>query len=260
MEERVKGLYGGVREKGGMSVAIHVRRGDRHPWEYQYQRDYLPLNRFMEEARTTLARQSGGQSSASGSKRWPWGASSSRSPLGEEPRSEAELASQIVLASDDPDMYTHPEMAQAARAQDRIMLASKATLEAAAAPEPKADRFVDEVSGWEGGFFGDVFWNIGRPRGYKKPTASPSPSTPPSAPASESGSGEERVPAQVVRLRELVARAYLLDLAVLGKADAVVCAVSAAGCRILAVVMGWEVAIKEERWRNVDDGFPWRVA
>lgn len=58
-------------------------------------------------------------------------------------------------------------------------------------------------------------------------------------------------------LRELVARAYLLDLSVLGMSDRVVCAVSSVGCRLLAVMMGWERAVVGQWWKNVDGGFGW---
>jgi hypothetical protein len=65
-------------------------------------------------------------------------------------------------------------------------------------------------------------------------------------------------PQAAMALRQLVGRAYLLDLAVLSQSDAVVCAVSASACRILAVMMGWDKAIKENKWRNVDGGYGWR--
>lgn len=60
-----------------------------------------------------------------------------------------------------------------------------------------------------------------------------------------------------MRLRELIGRGYLLDLAVLGTAsDGVVCAVSSAGCRLAGVMMGWE-AVERARWVNVDEGRGW---
>lgn len=67
-----------------------------------------------------------------------------------------------------------------------------------------------------------------------------------------------KVPEQAMRLRELVGRAYLLDLSVIGKADAVVCTVSSTSCRLLAIMLGWESAIKKTRWRNVDGDFDWK--
>lgn len=60
-----------------------------------------------------------------------------------------------------------------------------------------------------------------------------------------------------MRLRELVARAYLLDLVVLARMDGVVCASSSAACRVLAVMGGWEGESDGDRWMNVDDGRGW---
>ena len=56
------------------------------------------------------------------------------------------------------------------------------------------------------------------------------------------------------QLREYIGRAYLLDLAVLGGSDGVVCAVSSVACRILAVMLGWDKAMEEGKWVNVDVG------
>ena len=61
-----------------------------------------------------------------------------------------------------------------------------------------------------------------------------------------------------MKLRELVGRAYLLDLAVLAKADTMVCTVSSTACKLLAVMMGWDKAFKEGRWRNIDGDFDWK--
>ncbi len=58
------------------------------------------------------------------------------------------------------------------------------------------------------------------------------------------------------RLRELVARAYLLDLKVVGSADGVVCGASSVACRLLGVMVGWE-GVVNGRWRNVDGGYGW---
>jgi hypothetical protein len=54
----------------------------------------------------------------------------------------------------------------------------------------------------------------------------------------------------------LIGRGYLLDLAVLGASDGVVCAVGSSACRLVGVMMGWE-AVSEGRWVNVDDGRGW---
>jgi hypothetical protein len=71
----------------------------------------------------------------------------------------------------------------------------------------------------------------------------------------------ENVPESAMGLRELVGRAYLLDMAVLGKADTVVCTVSSTSCRLLGVMLGWDALVgKEEkrRWRSIDGSFEWK--
>ena len=51
----------------------------------------------------------------------------------------------------------------------------------------------------------------------------------------------------------------MMDLAVLGKAsDRLVCTVSSMGCKLLAVMMGWEAAIEQGKWVNIDGDFEWR--
>ena len=72
------------------------------------------------------------------------------------------------------------------------------------------------------------------------------------------GEGNRGVSKEAMQMRELVGRAYLLDLAVLGRTDAVVCAVSSAACRVLAVMMGYDKAIQKGLWNNVDGGYPWQ--
>jgi hypothetical protein len=71
-----------------------------------------------------------------------------------------------------------------------------------------------------------------------------------------------------LRLRELIGRAYLLDIAVLGSAsDSIVCGVSSVTCRLLGVMMGWDAIIAGQRsaggstrhvWKNVDGDFEWK--
>ncbi|OCL04987.1 hypothetical protein AOQ84DRAFT_356166 [Glonium stellatum] len=235
--ERADALYGPITEAGGMSVGMHIRRGDRHPYEYQYSKDYLPLDRYIDTAREILVAHFENSTKSRKSKSKTRALSSLAEDLA------GEMASKLVLASDDPDVYTNPEMSQVLRAQDRIILASKTTLEAAT---PKKHRYIDEISGWEGGFFRDVFWSLGQPVS----TAN--------AALETSKEITQEVSEQAMRLRELVGRAYLMDLAVLAKADAVVCTVSSVGCRILAVMVGWESAIDGGNWKNVDGDFDWR--
>jgi hypothetical protein len=101
-------------------------------------------------------------------------------------------------------------------------------------------KFIDENFGWEGGFFSGMFWNLGASPGSpnRGPTTAPSEET--------------------LRLRSLMGRAYMMDLAVLADAsDAVICTASAAGCRVLAVMMGWEEAMENGAWVNVDAAAGW---
>lgn len=60
------------------------------------------------------------------------------------------------------------------------------------------------------------------------------------------------------KLRELLGRAYLLDLAVLARSDKIVCGVSSNACRILAVMLGWERAFESRDWVNVDGNYDWQ--
>ncbi|ORY12145.1 hypothetical protein BCR34DRAFT_624492 [Clohesyomyces aquaticus] len=228
VKERTESLYTPIIKHGGLSIGIHVRRGDKHPFEFQFSNDYIPLDHYVDAARDFYIdriENAGGKSQ------------SKSKPRGVEAR---HTASKLVVASDDPDVYEAAEMGHVLRAQDRIVLASKATLEAA---QGHKNPWIDEISGWEGGFYRDVFWSLGRPVGNADDMSRLDP---------------EKVPEGAMRLRELVGRAYLLDLAVLGKADTVVCTVSSIGCRILAVMLGWDSAIQHKNWKNIDGDFDWR--
>jgi hypothetical protein len=227
--------------KRGTVVGMHVRRGDRHPFEFQYRDSYIPLNMYAERARELL--------------------NATAFPPSRRGRADAELAkahSLTLLASDDPLVYDADDFAGAARAQERIRLASKAAIQrAGGADRSVLRRFVDETFGWEGGFFAAMFWHLGRPQGL---TAA---GTGADASASGAPGGVEearRFPpsAETLRLRSLVGRAYLMDLAVLaGASDAVVCTVSAVGGRLLAVMMGWEKAFERDGWVNIDGEYGW---
>ncbi|KAF2109087.1 hypothetical protein BDV96DRAFT_503476 [Lophiotrema nucula] len=229
VEERVKKLYSPIAEHGGLSIGIHVRHGDKHPMEYQYQKDYIPLDRYVEAARDIyIERVENAGAKTNTAKR----------SLDVSPR---HTSSKLVLASDDPEVYDSGELGpNSIRAQDRIVLASKKTLEAA---QGKKNPWIDEITGWEGGFYKDVFFSLGQSVGNADDA---------------SKLDSDKVPEAAMKLRELVGRAYLLDLAVVSKADTVVCTVSSIGCRILAVMMGWESAINQNNWRNVDGDFDWK--
>ncbi len=50
----------------------------------------------------------------------------------------------------------------------------------------------------------------------------------------------------------------MMDLAVLADAsDAIICTASAVGCRLLAVMMGWESAMEMGNWVNIDGDYRW---
>ncbi|KAF1929563.1 uncharacterized protein M421DRAFT_20522, partial [Didymella exigua CBS 183.55] len=194
-------LYGDIKSEGGISIGMHVRHGDKHPLEYQYQKDYIPLARYTEAAREIYIElvENGGAASKKRS------ADSSTALLARH------TTSKMVLASDDPLVYESAELGpNSIRAQDHIMLATKQALEAA---QGKKNPWIDEITGWEGGFYRDVFFSLGQPVGNAKDMQK---------------LDSNNVPEQAMRLRELVGRAYLLDLAVLSRADTMVCTVSSA--------------------------------
>lgn len=212
-------------QRAGMAVGIHVRRGDRHPLEFQYRDSYLPLNMFSDAARELIDAKF-----------------NHTGPFGGEDK-EAKERSIVVVASDDPTVYDSRELAGATRAQERIKLASKPNMPKASPDRSVMHKFVDEAFGWEGGFFAAMFWNLGVPKAHA--TAPP-------------GGGDDPPSAETLRLRSLVGRAYMMDLTVLADvSDVVVCTVSAVGCRLLAVMMGWESAMEEGNWVNLDGGYGW---
>ena len=215
-----------LRSSNNPIIGMHIRRGDRHPLELEFSKDYLPFERFTGTAQEVLRRV--------------------QSAL---PHNSTAIAPTLLLASDDPDIVISPDILQTlpsdfpslSRAQDRIVLASKRTLEPAVPfrePGSAYTKHVDENSGWEGGFYAALFNSLGRQRGDSDQDVS------------------VEVQAQAAQLRALLGRAYLLDLAVLSQTDGVVCAVSSAACRLMGVMMGWE-SVVGKRWVNVDDGRGW---
>ncbi|EQK99825.1 hypothetical protein OCS_04464 [Ophiocordyceps sinensis CO18] len=231
VDERIKELQA----KAGKSeekphdapiIGIHIRRGDRHPLEYQYRDTYIPTEVFARHAQKLVE----SHYSQSGVK-------------------EAHPRAVTVIASDDPAVHGEPDLSGALLAQQRIRLASKEAVEKAT-PNPRVlHRFVEEAQGWDGGFFALMFWNLGDER-KKTAAATPVP-----------GDGPEPATApsqETLRLRGFIGRAYMMDLAVLaGASDRIVCAVSAMGCRLLGVMMGWERAMERGAWVNVDGGYAW---
>ncbi|CBX90169.1 hypothetical protein IAQ61_001669 [Plenodomus lingam] len=260
IDQRALDLYQDVQQQGGLSIAIHVRHGDKHPYEYQYSKDYIPLSHYVDTARDLYIdlvenkRQSG----------WKRKPNKSNDDNVNNNKNNIDILNlhprhppaPMILASDDPLVYLTPDLGTAShRAQDRIVLATKAAIEANA-PGAKKSPWIDEITGWEGGFYRDVFFSLGQPVGNAGDLARVSPASDDGA--ADADAKDVAVPEQAMKLRELVGRAYLLDLSVLGRADSVVCGVASTSCRLLAVMLGWEAAIEQARWRNVDGGFEWR--
>ncbi|KAL8768471.1 MAG: hypothetical protein Q9203_005654 [Teloschistes exilis] len=235
-----------VHSKGGLTIGLHVRRGDRHPWEAQYLDSYIPPSIYSNTAQSILIDHFN---------------PSNTTVLPQEVSSQLS-ASKILIASDDPEIYSTPEFTSMniERAQSHILLASKANLDAALPDsvnplsshdprEPAFTKFVEPNVGWEGGFFASIFWGLGNAaegRAAARGLREERPETKPSE--------------ETLKLREYVGRAYLLDLKVLGAAKGgVICGVSSFGCRVLGVVRGWK-DVKgdgsgEAGWRNVDRGW-----
>ncbi|KAK8088908.1 hypothetical protein PG997_003869 [Apiospora hydei] len=209
----------------GTVVGIHVRHGDQHPFEYQYRGAYIPLNLYADKAREIIE-----------------DLHNTSAPSGGE-NVVAKQHSFTVIASDDPEVYDSEEFKRSPRAQEMIKLAAKAQT-----PQPEQDRhvmhkFVEETFGWEGGFFASMFWNLGR-SGINSDSAAASMPVTPSA--------------ETTRLRSFIGRAYLMDLAILAHgSDALICTISATGCRLMAVMMGWEKAINHGDWVNIDGNYQW---
>lgn len=234
VEQRVKGLrrMAKVAEgnyNDGLIVGVHIRHGDLHPYEYQYNGAYVPLNIYVQKSRELIEQYH-----------------NFSTPFGGEDVA-AKQHSFSIIASDDPDVYETEEFSGSLRAQEQIKLASTQRAPKANPDKTVMHKFVDEAFGWEGGFFASMFWNLGR-------------STLNNANAGAAGEMQTTLKpsAETMRLRGLIGRAYMLDLAVLGQAsDVVICTMSAMGCRLLAVIMGWEKAMEEERWVNIDGDFRW---
>lgn len=230
-------------DPSGLMVGIHVRHGDRHPLDFQYRDSYIPLDTYISAAHELVSEE--------------FNVSSGSPSADAQAAAVAAKHSLVVVASDDPDVYDSYEFSTAARAQDLVRLPSAKSLKDSAATKGKPTfpgslirGFVDETVGWEGGFFAPMFWTLGRKEVVVGAGAA--------VYDDEREDGEELPPsAETLRQRELVGRAYLLDLRVLGECDRVVCTVGSLGCRILAVMLGWE-AVEDGNWVNVDGDFGWR--
>ena len=221
LDERLAHLDTNIYEKGGLAIGVHVRHGDRHPLEYKYQKSYIPLKRYAEAATDLIEKE--------------------YAVVGDRWNMSRESASKIILASDDPTVYTSSDLSNALRAQEQILIASKS---GSGAMQASGKKLAEDDVTWDGGFFEDVFWSLGKVNTSETGGSAHDPRAAPSKLA--------------LSLRESVARAYFLDLAVVGRADRIVCGVSSVGCRLLAVIMGWEDAIVLEKWHNIDGDFDWK--
>ncbi|KAI1213878.1 uncharacterized protein F4807DRAFT_203718 [Annulohypoxylon truncatum] len=211
----------------GLIIGVHIRHGDLHPYEYQYNGAYIPLNIYAQRSKEIVEEYH-----------------NHSTPLGGEDL-VAKQHSFSIVASDDPDVYESEEFSGSLRAQEQIKLASKQHIQSANPDKSVMHKFVDETFGWEGGFFASMFWNLGR-------------STINNANAADDVQPTLRPSAETMRLRGLIGRAYVMDLAVLGQAsDSVICTMSAMGCRLIAVIMGWEKAMEDGKWVNIDGDFQW---
>ncbi|TQV96853.1 hypothetical protein V2A60_000512 [Cordyceps javanica] len=214
-------------------IGLHIRHGDRHPLEFQYKDTYIPTEVYFDKARTLIDEHY----------------NETASTTHKDARDSVTL-----LASDDPHTYQEDVLSSLLPAQDRIQLASKDNIDDANNDPHMLHRFVEDTFGWEGGFFAGIFWHLGsesKDNSANAPAASPY--------LSETRAVSRMRPSQqTLKLRSLLGRAYMMDLAVLsGAGDKVVCAVSAMGCRILGVMMGWD-AIETGTWINVDGNYGWR--
>ncbi|KAL8807230.1 MAG: hypothetical protein Q9223_004421, partial [Gallowayella weberi] len=156
LSTRLADLDSTSRSRGGLTIGLHVRRGDRHPWERQYSDSYIPYSTYGSSAQSLLTAA--------------FNPSNVTTPS---PEAQTRLsASKILLASDDPETYTAPEFSSLSTelAQSHILLANKAALDAALpkpgpvkppTEEPAFIKFVEPNVGWEGGFFASIFWGLG---------------------------------------------------------------------------------------------------
>ncbi|EGS19186.1 uncharacterized protein CTHT_0058110 [Thermochaetoides thermophila DSM 1495] len=222
-----------------IAVGIHVRRGDRHPLEFEYRRSYIPLYAYADAAGEIIMQRNRGTTPATGF---------------------------LILSSDDPAVYASEELRGAIPAQDRIRLGLRETLHTADVVQRDKSviyKFVDQddISNddalspfaasriWHGGFFSDTFWNLGLPanahahvhahsyghshsHGYAQIPVTANGQAPAKrlpVDATRSSKDVDTIitdsTPRALHLRSIVGRAYVMDLAVLaGASDDIVCA------------------------------------
>lgn len=238
VDNRVKGLQ--AKAKNGDSptahspiVGMHIRHGDQHPIEFQYRDSYIPAEIYLQRAGLLVQEHY----NASGI------------------TDQSQHHHTTIVASDDPTLREEHQFENIIASQDRIRLASKMAIQEANKHPQMLHNFVDETFGWEGGFFSPMFWNLGVSR---KNNAAEAPVGVKVEDVNEEARHMAPPSKETLRLRSLVGRAYMMDLVVLAESsDMIVCAVSAMGCRLLAVMMGWEDGIEKGGWVNVDGSYGW---
>lgn len=220
-------------------AGMHIRRGDRHPEEFQYRFGYVPPENYMEVLNELVEEST---SSLLGLSK-----QSARKPL-------------YVVASDDEAIYHDPALDNTTmRAQERIDLARNNQLS-----NPLNE-------GWERGFYASAFWNLGLPQQARNTNHNLASSPLPT----KNSAYEQRVLSkqisesaehdsdrdyrtnpneEAMKLRNQLGRSYLLDLAILAQTDRVVCTASSRGCRILGVMMGWD-KVQKGWWKNIDQAY-----
>jgi hypothetical protein len=286
-KSRTKGpVFDNVRVNGGIAIGIHVRHGDVHPRERIFKADYLPLTRYMDEAQGLIEQHEEPKPTNLFSRllaysNFPYFLSSSKQKADfERQPTTNRSASQFLVASDDPLVFSAPELSSTIRSQERFNLATKADLQKMLS-DSKTLSPLDNLHGWDGGFFRSVFLALGRPD-YRTAVPPSRASLPGGSVESEehrriaaagvsaastSRLGSEKIPQtspvetqsasrKVMEMRTLIGRGYLLDLAVLGQCDAIICGVNSAACRILGVMAGWN-KITEGMWKNIDGHGGW---
>ncbi|EFR01794.1 hypothetical protein MGYG_04795 [Nannizzia gypsea CBS 118893] len=267
IEQRMAEIRSSIPKGGGPLISIHVRHGDRHPFEFQYEKSYIPLDIYVDAANDLVTSFYNQRSIFS------YSINSSSSKKASEAQYRA--TSSMILASDDPETYSSPEMKGIIKAQSSLSLSSDSPLdglqEFTEEPSGKSAKIVakkppkDSKIDWDGGFFNSIFWSLGDtsliPSAEGSPSASQGTSSvfPPHRVVRESEYDRLRFnpSAEALRLRELVAKTYLTDLSLLAEGDGVVCAVSSITCRLLAVMLGWNKAIAQGGWKNVDGKMDW---
>ncbi|RMJ11012.1 hypothetical protein BHE90_015031 [Fusarium euwallaceae] len=214
-------------------VGLHIRHGDQHPLEFQYRDNYIPAEVFLKQVEQFVDEHY------------------NASEL-EDPKQHHYIT---LLASDDPTVKEEPQFSNVILSQDRIRLASKGAIDQAHGSPELLHNFVEKTFGWEGGFFAPMFWNLGVD---SKNNAAEAPAGVNVQDVNEEARHMAPPSEETLRLRSLIGRAYMMDLAVLSESsDKIVCAVSAMGCRLLAVMMGWEDAMEKDGWKNVDGSYGW---